>query len=93
MNAFKKEGGYSGDFVPAEEEPKKVVKKAPVKKAAGEGTAAPKKTVRKVVKKVVKKVPKKEEPVDEVDDFLGLGDRSAERRVGKECRSRWAPDH
>src|SRR3712207_9460865 len=26
------------------------------------------------------------------DDVPG-GDRSEERRVGKECRSRWAPDH
>src|SRR5687768_17894429 len=24
---------------------------------------------------------------------LGLGDRSEERRVGKECRSRWSPYH
>src|SRR5256885_4670657 len=24
---------------------------------------------------------------------LGRGDRSEERRVGKECRSRWSPDH
>ena len=23
----------------------------------------------------------------------GLGPRSEERRVGKECRSRWSPDH
>ena len=25
--------------------------------------------------------------------FQGLMDRSEERRVGKECRSRWSPDH
>src|SRR5207249_7645172 len=25
--------------------------------------------------------------------FCGLGTRSEERRVGKECRSRWLPDH
>src|SRR5207249_9722041 len=25
--------------------------------------------------------------------FLGISMRSEERRVGKECRSRWAPDH
>ena len=24
---------------------------------------------------------------------FGLSGRSEERRVGKECRSRWAPDH
>src|SRR5256885_17191038 len=24
---------------------------------------------------------------------IGLGDRSEERRVGKECRSRWSPYH
>src|SRR5438309_5397236 len=23
----------------------------------------------------------------------GVGERSEERRVGKECRSRWSPDH
>ena len=27
------------------------------------------------------------------DDFWGLLDRSEERRVGKECRSRWSPYH
>src|ERR1035441_1235409 len=27
------------------------------------------------------------------DGFEGLGDRSEERRVGKECRSRWSPYH
>ena len=26
-------------------------------------------------------------------NYLGLDPRSEERRVGKECRSRWAPDH
>ena len=25
--------------------------------------------------------------------FLGMGERSEERRVGKECRSRWSPYH
>ena len=25
--------------------------------------------------------------------YLGLGERSEERRVGKECRSRWSPYH
>src|SRR3989338_3263435 len=36
---------------------------------------------------------------DLADEFLGLGplksllDRSEERRVGKECRSRWSPYH
>ena len=25
--------------------------------------------------------------------FMGDGDRSEERRVGKECRSRWSPYH
>src|SRR2546426_10875741 len=28
-----------------------------------------------------------------VYDFLGGEDRSEERRVGKECRSRWSPYH
>src|SRR2546429_301302 len=28
-----------------------------------------------------------------VSGGYGLGDRSEERRVGKECRSRWSPDH
>src|SRR5256885_5416900 len=27
------------------------------------------------------------------DDARGLGERSEERRVGKECRSRWSPYH
>src|SRR5437762_5149987 len=27
------------------------------------------------------------------DHELSLGERSEERRVGKECRSRWAPEH
>ena len=26
-------------------------------------------------------------------DFIGYSDRSEERRVGKECRSRWSPYH
>ena len=26
-------------------------------------------------------------------DFLGVVGRSEERRVGKECRSRWSPYH
>src|SRR3989449_11486813 len=26
-------------------------------------------------------------------ELIGLGDRSEERRVGKECRSRWSPYH
>ena len=25
--------------------------------------------------------------------FLAITERSEERRVGKECRSRWSPDH
>ena len=34
-------------------------------------------------------------PVDfeEVKERIGLNDRSEERRVGKECRSRWSPYH
>src|SRR3712207_7148702 len=28
-----------------------------------------------------------------VEDLLAEGDRSEERRVGKECRSRWSPYH
>src|SRR3712207_7007651 len=28
-----------------------------------------------------------------VDVLVGGGDRSEERRVGKECRSRWSPYH
>ena len=37
-------------------------------------------------------------PADFIDGFLfdalnGLGQRSEERRVGKECRSRWSPYH
>mgnify|MGYP000618975750 CR=1 FL=1 len=32
--------------------------------------------------------------IDELAYFgLFLGSRSEERRVGKECRSRWSPDH
>ena len=27
------------------------------------------------------------------DNPKGLTDRSEERRVGKECRTRWSPDH
>src|SRR6516225_6698369 len=31
---------------------------------------------------------------DFIDVFIGVGQlRSEERRVGKECRSRWSPDH
>src|SRR2546428_12764084 len=29
----------------------------------------------------------------EVEDLLQLAQRSEERRVGKECRSRWSPYH
>jgi len=31
--------------------------------------------------------------VAECRELLGLGRRSEERRVGKECRSRWSPYH
>src|SRR3712207_9280871 len=34
-------------------------------------------------------VPRREDP----RDALVARDRSEERRVGKECRSRWSPDH
>ena len=30
---------------------------------------------------------------DRIQVFNSEGDRSEERRVGKECRSRWSPDH
>src|SRR5690554_8083470 len=30
---------------------------------------------------------------DEADAFIELAERSEERRVGKECRSRWSADH
>ena len=31
---------------------------------------------------------------DDIDDFvIARGDRSEERRVGKECRTRWSPEH
>src|SRR5262245_5839633 len=29
----------------------------------------------------------------DLDELRGRVERSEERRVGKECRSRWAPDH
>src|SRR3712207_6975871 len=32
-------------------------------------------------------------PADHEVDHLGRGERSEERRVGKECRSRWSPYH
>src|SRR3712207_978934 len=33
--------------------------------------------------------------IEDVDHavFMGMGERSEERRVGKECRSRWSPYH
>ena len=31
--------------------------------------------------------------VDDVEDLWSKAYRSEERRVGKECRSRWAPYH
>src|SRR2546430_3818503 len=31
--------------------------------------------------------------VDQLGDLLKGGERSEERRVGKECRSRWSPYH
>ena len=30
---------------------------------------------------------------DRASAYMGLAGRSEERRVGKECRSRWSPDH
>ena len=30
---------------------------------------------------------------EEIDTVIGRGRRSEERRVGKECRSRWSPYH
>ena len=32
-------------------------------------------------------------PLSEIDDFPDHPFRSEERRVGKECRSRWSPYH
>ena len=42
-----------------------------------------------------KQVPEGIEPGDPVEVFLyrDSSDRSEERRVGKECRSRWSPYH
>src|SRR3712207_2409479 len=34
-----------------------------------------------------------QDDVEEISDWLWLLDRSEERRVGKECRSRWSPYH
>ena len=31
--------------------------------------------------------------IDELNSFMELTTRSEERRVGKECRSRWSPYH
>ena len=31
--------------------------------------------------------------VTEIADYTGFPERSEERRVGKECRSRWSPYH
>ena len=33
---------------------------------------------------------KMEQIIEEIEDYI---DRSEERRVGKECRSRWSPYH
>ena len=33
------------------------------------------------------------EQMDKIFDFLEASGRSEERRVGKECRSRWSPYH
>ena len=35
----------------------------------------------------------KEKPAEGIVLALGEGKRSEERRVGKECRSRWSPYH
>ena len=32
-------------------------------------------------------------PIMFIASFIGIDDRSEERRVGKECRSRWSPYH
>src|SRR5256885_8474231 len=37
--------------------------------------------------------PRRKVDQQSADDDEGGGDRSEERRVGKECRSRWSPDH
>src|SRR2546426_9194380 len=36
---------------------------------------------------------KAEECLADVEALRGVVERSEERRVGKECRSRWSPDH
>ena len=34
-----------------------------------------------------------EEKLSDIETLIAMGDRSEERRVGKECRSRWSPYH
>ena len=38
-------------------------------------------------------IPSTDKEVQEMLDFIGILLRSEERRVGKECRSRWSPYH
>src|SRR2546422_8413822 len=51
-------------------------------------------SLRPATRSLIMKFPApKGEPMKKVLSFLLVGGRSEERRVGKECRSRWSPYH
>ena len=62
---------------------------------ADEGPAADKKQMQESVKMIfkLKAVPKPDDAADALAITLYHLTRSEERRVGKECRSRWSPYH
>ena len=76
---------------PSIDEMKKVLRRATIASEAVPvflGSAYKNKGVQKMLDGVIEYMPA---PTD-IPDITGV-DRSEERRVGKECRSRWSPYH
>src|SRR3989441_13085414 len=60
----------------------------------GGGPATPPPSIARAAAAAAEELAPAAPPLEEARVFAGLeGARSEERRVGKECRSRWSPDH
>src|SRR5437016_10756266 len=61
--------------------------------AAGANPMAIKRGIDRAVAMAVEEIRKIAKPVETKDAIQSVASRSEERRVGKECRARWSPQH